>query len=269
MDRRKKLLIFIFCLLVVCLTFLLPAGATGDGEGSLPATVTVVTVAKDAVTALTPQLDSDGAAGCMASIVQGQDAQGNFVVANIKSYTATLSYNGNLISVLEVRHQSVFPGADTIENLNGSAQFNGTASEGVATPCDIAFLTLRLTGALNQPATATLTFSNIYDPNDNLIHQLTPVPEKQFLRGDARADGEVNIRDVIYIVQYLAGLRNIGEGLGKVHPVNAASVKHDGEYDVISFSDAWHLLRYLAARRGRGMEWPWGTFPSRHHSNIT
>jgi len=218
--------------------------------------VTVVPLAKDAATALTPQLDSDGAAGCMASIVQGQDAQGNFVVANIKSYTAALSYNGTLINVLEVRHQSEFPGAETIDNSSGSAGFNGTASEGVATPCDVAFLTLRLTGALGQPATVRLTFSNIYDPNGNLIHQLTPVPERQFLRGDATGDGEVNIRDFIYIVQYLAGLRDVGEGLGKVHPVNAASVKHDGEYDVISFSDAWHLLRYLAAQRGRGIEWP-------------
>jgi len=70
--------------------------------------------------------------------------------------------------------------------------------------------------------------------------------------------------DVIYIVQYLAGLRDIGEGLGKVHPVNAASVKHDGKYDVISFSDAWYLLRYLAGRRRLGMEWRRGTFPWRH-----
>jgi hypothetical protein len=198
----------------------------------------------------------------MASIDQGQDAQGNFVVANIKNYTAALNYNGNLINVLEVRHQSEFPGADTIDNLSGSAEFNGTASEGVATPCDAAFLTLRLTGVLGQPATATLSFSNIYDPNGNLIHQLTPVPERQFLRGDATGDGEVNIRDVIYIVQYLAGLRDIGEGLGKVNPVNAASVKHDGEYDVISFSDAWYLLRYLAGGQGSGMGWR-GAFPWR------
>ena len=197
----------------------------------------------------------------MASIVQGQDAQGDFVVANIKSYAAALSYNGNLINVLEVRHQSEFPGADTIDNLSGSAEFNGTAPEGVATPCDVAFLALRLTGALGQPATATLSFSNIYDPSGNLIQQLTPAPERQFLRGDATGDGEVNIRDFIYIVQYLAGLRDVGEGLDKVNPVNAASVKHDGEYDVISFSDAWYLLRYLARGRHLGMAWWRGAFP--------
>jgi hypothetical protein len=260
-DRTKKLLIFVFCSLVACLAVLLPAGATGDGEGSLSATVTVVPSAKDALTTLTPQLASDGAAGCMASIVQGQDAQGNSVVADIKSYTAALSYNGNLINVLEVRHQSMFPGAGTIDNPSGSAEFNGTAPEGVATPCDVAFLTLRLTGAVGQPATVRLTFSNIYDSNGNLIHQLTPAPERQFLRGDATGDGEVNIRDVIYIVQYLAGLRDAGEGLGKVNPVNAASVKHDGKYDAISFSDAWYLLQYLARGRRLGMEWRRGVFP--------
>jgi hypothetical protein len=252
-NRRKKLLTFVFCLIVACLIFLLPAWVTGDGEGSLSATVTVVPLAEYAVTALTPQLDSDGAAGCIASIVQGQDAQGNSVVANIKSYAAASTYNGTLINVLEVRHQSVFPGANTIDNLSGSAEFNGTASEGVATPCDIAFLTLRLTGALGQPATVRLTFSNVYDPDGNLIQQLTPAPERQFLRGDATGDGEVNIRDFVYIVQYLAGLRDVGEGLGEVNPVNAASVKHDGEYDVISFSDAWYLIRYLARGRHLGI----------------
>lgn len=264
MDRRKKLLIFIFCLLAACLTFSLPAGATGDGEGSLSATVTVVPLAEDAVTALTPQLDSDGAAGCMVGIVKVQDAEGRPVAAKIKSYKATLTYDGGLINVLEVRHGSVFPGAHTIDNLHGSAEFNGTASEGVATPCDVAFLTLRLTGALGQPATVRLTFSNIYDPSGNLIYQLTPVPERQFIRGDATGDGEVNIRDVIYIVQYLAGLRDVGEGLGKVNPVNAASVRHDGEYDVISFSDAWYLLRYLARWQGPEMGWWRAAFPWRH-----
>ena len=261
MDRRKKLLIFVFCLLVACLTCLLPAVATGDGEGSLSATVTVVALAEDAVTALSPQLDPDGAAGCMGSIVEGQDAQGNSVVANIKSYAAALSYNSSLINISEVRHQSMFPGADVIDNLSGSAGFNGTASAGVPTPCDVAFLTLRLIGPMGQPATVTLTFSNIYDPNGNLINQLSPVPEGQFVRGDATGDGHVNVRDFVYIVQYLAGLRDAGEGPGKVNPVNAASVRHDGEYDVISFSDAWYLIQYLAKRARSGVKSQREAFP--------
>ena len=34
--------------------------------------------------------------------------------------------------------------------------------------------------------------------------------------------------------------------MDKVQPVNAASVKHDGEYDVINFRDAIHILLYIA-----------------------
>lgn len=263
MNRAKRGLL-ILSLVVACLTLLLPGGAAADDEGSLEGTVTVLPVARNAVTALTPGLDSDGAAGSMASIVRIQDTAGKPVAVSIKSYKATLSYDGTLINVLEVRHRSAFPGTYTIDNRGGTATFNGTAPEGVAAPCDLAFLTLRLTGTVGQPATAWLTFSDIRDTEGETIDQsIPPVPEKQFLRGDARADGKVNMRDAVYIWQYLAGFRDPGEGLDKVQPVNAASVKHDGEYDVVSLSDAIYILQYVIGWRGPDME-RWGhTLPWR------
>lgn len=121
----------------------------------------------------------------------------------------------------------------------------------------MAFLTLRLTGTVEQPTTVVLTFSDIRDTEGKTIDQFAPVPEKQFLRGDARADGKVNMRDAVYIWQYLAGFRDIGEGLDKVQPVNAASVKYDGEYDVVNFSDATYILQYVVGWRGPNMEWQW------------
>ena len=262
MNRVKKRLL-ILSLVVACLTLLLPGGAAADDEGSLEGTVTVLPLVKNAVTALTPGLDTDGAAGSMASIVRIQDAEGKTVAANITIYEATLSYNGGPINVLEVRHQSAFPGTDIIDNPGGTAEFDGTAPEGVAVPCGVAFLTLRLTGTVEQPATVALTFSDIRDTEGKTIDQFTPVPEQQFLRGDARADGKVNMRDAVYIWQYLADLRDIGEGLDKVQPVNAASVKHDGKYDVIEFSDAIYILQYVAGWRGPDMEWRRRTLPWR------
>jgi len=265
MNKVKKGLL-ILSSVMLCVPLLLAAGAAADDEGSLPATVTVLPVAKNAVTVLTPGLDADGAAGCVAGIVQVQDAEGKPVAVKIKSYKATLEYNGEPINVLEVRHASAFPGTHTIDNPNGRVEFSGTASEGVPVPCDLAFLTLRLTGTVEQPATVTLTFTEIEicDPEGKTIKQFTPVPTKEFLRGDARADGKVNMRDAVYIWQYLAGLRDIGEGLDKVQPVNAASAKHDGEYDVINFSDAIYILQYVAGWRGPDMEWRRVPPPWRH-----
>ncbi len=246
----------ILSLVVVCLSLLLPAGAAADSEGSVEGTVTVLPLVKNAVTTLTLGLDSDGAAGCMVSIVRIQDPEGKLVTANITSYKATLSYDGNLINSLDVRHQTTFPGTHTINNPGGTPQFNGTAlaSQGVAAPCDIAFFALRLIGTAKQPATVRLTFSDIRDFGGKNITQFTPVPEQLFLRGDARADGEVNVRDAVYILQYLAGIRDIGKGSDKVQPVNAASVKHDSECDVINLSDAIYILQYVVGRRGRDRE---------------
>ena len=202
-----------------------------------------------AVTALTPGLDIDAAAGLMASIVQVQDADGNPVAVDIKSYAATLSYNGTLMNVLGVRHDALFPGSESIDNMAGATDFDGTASAGVATPCQLSFLTLRLIGSALQPATATLTFSDIRDPDGNGISPLTPVLENTFLRGDAKADGQVKIGDALFICQYLVGLRDIGEGLDKVEPVNAASVKHDDGFDKIGIGDALYIAQYKVGLR--------------------
>jgi len=202
-----------------------------------------------AITALTPGLDIVDAAGSTASIVQVQDADGNPVAVDIKSYAATLSYNGALINVLGVRHDALFPGSESIDNVGGTTDFDGTASAGVAYPCELSFLTLRLTGSALQPATAALTFSDIRAPEGNAISQITPLPENTFLRGGAKADGEVKIGDALFICQYLVGLRDIGEGLDKVAPVNAASVKHDGEFDKIGIGDALYIAQYMVGLR--------------------
>ncbi|MBI4234513.1 MAG: hypothetical protein HY686_08740, partial [Chloroflexi bacterium] len=68
-----------------------------------------------------------------------------------------------------------------------------------------------------------------------------------FLRGDANGSGSVSLADAVGVLQYLVGLKS----LGQVSPLNAASVKQDipasppDTGDHISLSDAVLLLRYL------------------------
>ena len=245
--KLKPILVIALCLSLI-VAFASPVKAQEE-TGSVDLTATAVGPPPYAVTALTPGSDVDDAAGSMASIVQVQDAAGNPVAVNVKSYAATLNYNGALINVLGVRHDALFPGSETIDNAGGSADFDGTASVSAAYPCSLSFLTLRLTGSALQPATAALTFLDIRDPDGNAISQLTPLPENTFLRGDAKADGEVKIGDALFICQYLVGSRDIGEGLDKVEPVNAASVKHNGDFDKIGIGDALYIAQYKVGLR--------------------
>jgi hypothetical protein len=253
MDKRlKKFLppvVVVMVVLVAMMLLLCAVPVLGNTVGHTTS-ITGTVPAPEAVTALTPGVDSDNAAGTTASIIQVRDSWGNPAVINIKSYAANLSYNSGLINVLGVRHKASFPGSETIDNVAGITVFDGAAAAGVPCPCDLSFLTLRLMGTALQQATATLTFTDIRDPADNLINQSTPPPQNVFLRGDAKADGMVDISDVLYICQYLIGLRNVGPGVDEVHPVNAASVRYDGAYDKISISDALFIAQYLAGLRG-------------------
>jgi len=249
-ERFKKFLPLVVVLLAMALI-----GSSVPALAGNTMTITGTIVANKALTALTPAQDTDGAGGSTASIVQVQDAGGSPLAINIKSYAATLSYNSSLINVLGVRHKPSFPGSETINNAAGTTDFNGTAAAGVACPCDLSFLILRLTGTALQQATINLTFTDIRDSAGNPIGQLPPPPQNVFLRGDANADGTVGISDVLYICQYLVGLKNVGMGAGQVHPVNAASVMYDDGYDKVTISDALLIAQYLAGLRGADYQW--------------
>ena len=106
-------------------------------------------------------------------------------------------------------------------------------------------MVVRLVGSVEEEAQLELSFSEISDGEGNLVPQDEPAYEA-FRRGDAKADGEVSIADALFIAQYLVGLRDVGGGPDQVHPVNAASVKHDGDFDRISIADVLFICQYLA-----------------------
>ena len=168
----------------------------------------------------------------------------------VGAYNAEFYYDGSIVNVLEVRLTPPFDtGAVNIDNPGGVTRFNGLSVEGALAPVDLAFLALRLQGSVHDQSQGTLVFAEVIDVE---AETLTPTPAEishDFRRGDARADGTVNIADALYIAQYLAVLRDLGEGLDKVHPVNAASVKWDGDIDVVDIADVLYICQYLVDLR--------------------
>ena len=126
----------------------------------------------------------------------------------------------------------------------------GVSGSGVAAPFDpLAFVALRLIGSndsVDGRTTVDLNFTEILDSLGNNMPQVTPPDRRTFLRGDALADGGVSIGDALFIAQFLANLRLVGEGPGEVNPVNAGSVKHDDPGDdFIGLGDAVLIAQFL------------------------
>ena len=113
---------------------------------------------------------------------------------------------------------------------------------------DLAFLPLRLLGCVDQAATVTLALSEVFDADANALAPTPPVV-RTHRRGDAKANGVISAGDVLYIAQYVAGVRPLGDGPGQVNAVNAASVKQDGPFDQVTAADALSLAQELVGLR--------------------
>ena len=152
--------------------------------------------------------------------------------------------------MLEVRLKAPFDtGNVTIDNITGLAQFDASAPGGAPWPVDpLAFAAPRLTGCVTDVVTVTATYDQVLDDLGNPLGIDQP-PAETYRRGDAKADGTVDIADALFGAQYLVGLREIGEGLDFVHPVNAASVKPDGAFDVINTADVLFIAQHLVGLR--------------------
>ncbi len=191
-------------------------------------------------------LDTDDCAGGNVSILEVQT--GDPVL--IGSYEAEFNYNGSILNVLDVRLKPPFDtGSSDIDNPAGLTQFNGTATAGAPAPVDLAFLPMRLVGCALDQCQGTLNLTSIVDVDGNPLGISPPEIGYSFQRGDARADGIVNVADTLFIAQYLVGLRDLGDGLDKVHAVNAASVKHDNGCDEIDIADVLFIAQHLVGIR--------------------
>ena len=237
-------------------TYIDAVKATGTYKGSTKsgyADVEVITLLAE--TSISKGLNSDGQAQVDAVIARVFDPETGETVAvdkGIGGYVAQFSYSGSEINILGVSGGDYpFDEAPTctIDNTAGTTSFAATQTKAEPQPpITVSYMTIRLMGSALQDAELQLSFSVISDGNDNLIPQKEPTTGT-FRRGDAKADGEVKIGDALFICQYLVGLRDIGEGLDKVEPVNAASAKYDGDFDEIGIGDALYIAQYKVGLR--------------------
>ncbi|MFC1937868.1 cohesin domain-containing protein [Chloroflexota bacterium] len=161
----------------------------------------------------------------------------------------TLSYDGMAINVMGVA--GVAPSdspAVKIDNTQGittiSQTRTGTAPQ---TPTIFADVRIKLLGTVDTPCNLTLSYTSITDSDTGSTLTLDGTLVETLLRGDAKPDGDVDIADVLFVAQHLAGVRGTGQGLDYCHPINAASVKHDGNNgDQITTDDYVFIAQYLA-----------------------
>ncbi len=131
------------------------------------------------------------------------------------------------------------------------------------TPAYFAGLYPSLTGSKDTAYTIVLDATTLSLTGGIDISRDAPVT-RSFKRGDARLDGSVTIADALFIAQYLAGLRGLGEGAYEgnteyVAPLNAASVRHDYSAssvpgDATTIVDALYIAQMLATMRDANYE---------------
>lgn len=182
----------------------------------------------------------------------------------VASFTATATYTGAGLNVLSVVAQSPFtvPPA-SIDNNAGSATYSGSQSGSTPqAPMNVAYLIPKIVGDKDTSYTLTLTFNSITAGDGLPINQAGNAVLSSLRRGDARADAVINITDALFIAQYLAQLKTLGDdsanGTGPssshtfAHPLNAASVRYDDatfDGERITIQDAMFIAQMLVGLR--------------------
>ena len=225
------------------------------------ATVEVVSLLADI--GMSKSLGGDNVALVDANIIKVYDPSAPAtpvpVPGGIAGYVAVASYDGSLINMLGVRGGD-YPFDDPpmsvlIDNGVGSTTFNAVQTKGVQqAPITVADMVVRLVGCTDEEATLELSFTEITDGDGNLIPQ-DESDYEVFRRGNAKSDDDVvDISDALFIAQYLVGSRQLGQGTGLVHPINAASVRYDDPGDKISIADVLFIAQYLVGLRDNCFE---------------
>ncbi len=184
----------------------------------------------------------------------GQDAQ---AAGGIRGYDFTLTYpggvTGNVVNMMAACGYGVYtsPICD-IQNAAGSTRINASQTgSSPQAPTTLAQIAPRIEGSSTISHNIVLSFTSLVDvtAGDNIAAD----GNKTFTvrRGDARADGAINITDALFIAQNLAGLRSLGGDLTQTHAVNGASAKleHLLTGEKLNITDALFVAQKLAGLR--------------------
>lgn len=171
----------------------------------------------------------------------------------VGAFDAFMTYSSSGISI----KQGVGMGLFTSSAI-GLDVLSGTRSTVVAfqtgatphPPIELFRLYPWLIGSKDSAHTVTLHFNTVSATSGTEFSQYADV-SKTFRRGDANNNGAVTVTDAMFIAQYLAGLRTLGETTDKVNPINSATVQNDSstQGSAISITDALFIAQMLAIMR--------------------
>jgi hypothetical protein len=203
---------------------------------------------------LVPHQDAfDGAAGFKTGVSRVFDSvTGDVMPVVLGSYRGQLTYDGSCVSILGFRDLDFTTTDISIDNVLGIASFGGVASAEAEAPSDFNQALVRLVGSNQESCSMTLEMLSLTDNGGNSL-VVDGSKTQDMRRGDARADGAINVADTLFIAEYLAGSRpacdanNIDTNC--LHPVNAASVLPGGATDQTTVADALLIVQYLAGQR--------------------
>ena len=93
----------------------------------------------------------------------------------------------------------------------------------------------------NKVATGAL--DQLLDSNGDPL-EVRQTGSETYRRGNVKADCEITIEDAISVASFPAGLKEVGDyPATQVNGVNAASAKHDPDFDVIAITDALFIAQ--------------------------
>jgi len=217
-----------------------------------------------AETGLTQSIDTDGTAVVNVNINRIKDISTGTtatIPGGVGGYSATASSSrlsgGSLggiagMELIAVRGVAPYDNpAPTINTTTGAFGTTGIVAPAQPDNSTIARLVLKLTG---DNAT-TYVFNNAFTQIAAATGG-TSVPEQNsntliFRRGDAKADGRIDVFDAMFIAQYIVGTRPLSD----LNLLNAACVKHDGTAgDRLDVFDAMFIAQYVVGLRNNRFE---------------
>ena len=171
----------------------------------------------------------------------------------IASFDAYLTYDAAGMNIRNAAGMGAFTTLTTNYNTDGGARTTVAASQPGTTaqpPLELFRLYPHLTGSKDNAYSVTLHFNTVRPVGSGDLPQQADVT-RTFRRGDANGNGAVNVVDNLFIVQYLAGLRGLGETSYLVNPVNAATARNDSSTDGarIGITDALYIAQMLVGLR--------------------
>lgn len=171
----------------------------------------------------------------------------------IGAFDAYLTYDATGVNMKYSAGVGPFTSVIAAMNTNGGTKTSVNAYQtgtALLPPAELFRVYPYLIGSKDNVYTVTLHFDTITRVGGLEVQQMADVA-KTFRRGDANSNGSVNITDALFIAQYLAGLRELGETTTLVNPVNAATARNDSltTGSSITITDALYIAQMLAGLR--------------------